>query len=262
MLMRVLSMALMVALLAPPAAADVGIFFRPVDERPGSRSTLYPVRGTNETVRLEPGVVLDSGGVATVSATQDPTLGTFGLTFRFTPEGAERMREWSSRSIGRRLALLVDGEVLATPRIMETVSDTVVMSGLFTELQARRMAAQMTAARTAPRLALIVARNRKNENQDTVAQVAWQRLVLKRTLAGYLRSRLPVTLYDTSNAADRAACAKLGIATRDLACVAVVRLQNGRAAAVVQRWTRVSDGAAAANEAFRRVEAEGVLPEP
>jgi preprotein translocase subunit SecD len=64
----------------------------------------------------------------------------YGVNIQFRPSLNDSMRSLTEHLIGRRLAFIVDGRVLATPRILDSIQTARV--GLFTktEAEARELA--------------------------------------------------------------------------------------------------------------------------
>lgn len=63
------------------------------------------------------------------------------LVLRLTPEGARTLGEVTARSLGEPLAVLLDGEVLSVPRVMEPIfGGTVQISGAFSPQEVAEMA--------------------------------------------------------------------------------------------------------------------------
>lgn len=61
------------------------------------------------------------------------------VSFEFTEEGGERFFELTSKNVGRRLAIVLDGVVLSAPSINEGIRNKGVISGRFTANEAREL---------------------------------------------------------------------------------------------------------------------------
>jgi preprotein translocase subunit SecD len=70
----------------------------------------------------------------------------YAVNIHFRPSLDDSMRSLSGHLIGRRLAFVVDGRILATPRILDTIQTARV--GLFatTEAEARELAKKIIRA--------------------------------------------------------------------------------------------------------------------
>ncbi len=63
------------------------------------------------------------------------------LILRLSPEGAATFADVTARSLGAPLAVVLDGDVLSVPRVMEPIyGGTVQISGAFTEAEVAEMA--------------------------------------------------------------------------------------------------------------------------
>jgi hypothetical protein len=65
---------------------------------------------------------------------------TFSVVVAFTAAGAAKMRRATSDHIGRPLALLIDGKVIAAPTVRATIGESAVLNGLFSKSEADRIA--------------------------------------------------------------------------------------------------------------------------
>lgn len=124
-------------------------------DAPGAGVWILPVRGGSETVSLGAEVVLDQSHVAAADVERGPDGGA-QIRLGLTPEGTAKLLEITSRQIGGRLGIVLDGQLRAAPRILAPVANGVlVVSGGFTASEAadwtRRLGppAQVSAARPA-----------------------------------------------------------------------------------------------------------------
>lgn len=62
------------------------------------------------------------------------------VEFEFKPLGAERFYELTSNSVGRNVAIIIDGEVISAPRVNEAISGRGSISGSFTVQSAQQLA--------------------------------------------------------------------------------------------------------------------------
>jgi preprotein translocase subunit SecD len=106
------------------------------EPKPGVRRAADPTSG--RTIYLDQEVVLTNRDIA---ATRVVTLPSgFGVEVQFTDGGAAKLRAGTVNNLGRQLAVIVDGKVLAAPTIRSAVSQLGVMSGPFTREEAERLA--------------------------------------------------------------------------------------------------------------------------
>lgn len=75
---------------------------------------------------------------------QNPTTGEFLITFEMQPEAAQRFSEYTANNIGQYLTIVLDGEVISSPRIQSAIPDGQgTITGDFTFAQARQLAIQL-----------------------------------------------------------------------------------------------------------------------
>lgn len=94
--------------------------------------------GSGRTIYLDQDVVLTNEDIA---ETRVVTLSSgFGVEVDFTEAGASKMRSATTENIGRLLAIVVDGDVLAAPTVRSPIDRIGVISGDFTREEAERLA--------------------------------------------------------------------------------------------------------------------------
>ena len=91
------------------------------------------------TVYVEPRVVVSNSDI--VRARVVPVAAGFGVEVVFTDDGAAKMRAATTGNIGRLLAVVVDGRVLASPRITSAIDGVGILGGKYTKEEAGRVAA-------------------------------------------------------------------------------------------------------------------------
>jgi preprotein translocase subunit SecD len=100
---------------------------------------------TGETIYLCPEVALDARDVARAwPETQggDPVVGIY-----LTEDGALALARLTTEHVGERIAFLLDGEVVSTPRIMAAITGgRALIAGNFNQDEAREIADRLTAA--------------------------------------------------------------------------------------------------------------------
>ena len=69
------------------------------------------------------------------------------IDFSLTPDGKERFAEITRQNIGRRLAIVIDGQLITAPTIQSEIpSGEGQITGSFTEQEARDLAAKINKA--------------------------------------------------------------------------------------------------------------------
>ena len=59
------------------------------------------------------------------------------------PEGDPLLQNWTTAHVGQMLGIFIDGKLIAAPRIMSKISDTVVLTGDFGREEAAAIAARL-----------------------------------------------------------------------------------------------------------------------
>lgn len=107
--------------------------------RPGS--AIYPMANGDPAIAVR----LDSGGLGDnltrAIAKLDPDTGEAVVELRFDVDGERTLAELTSANVGRRIAIVLDGEVLSAPTIREPIrSGALIVSGNFTHDSANQLA--------------------------------------------------------------------------------------------------------------------------
>lgn len=103
---------------------------------PGTREAIDT--GAGRTIHLHRDVVLTNDDIAGTRVVALPT--GFGVEVELTTAGAARMRSVTTAHVGRLLAILVDGSVLAAPRVTSPFEQLGIISGDYTKDEAERLA--------------------------------------------------------------------------------------------------------------------------
>lgn len=74
---------------------------------------------------------------------QESQFGSWQVQVELSAAGAETLKTFTSTHIGQPMAIVVDGVVISVPIIQTEVSTPVILSGNFTEDQARQLAVQI-----------------------------------------------------------------------------------------------------------------------
>jgi hypothetical protein len=97
-----------------------------------------PDAAAARTVYVEPQVVVTNGDIARARVV--PVGAGFGVEIAFTDDGAGKMRAATAGNVGRLLAVVVDGRVLASPRITSPIDGVGILGGKYTKEEAGRIA--------------------------------------------------------------------------------------------------------------------------
>ncbi len=131
---------------APPVAAAgfAPIEIRLVAEAPGAGQPLA-VEGSDRTLAVEPEALLGPSDFASVGAV-GWTEGKPGFNVALTPAGASKLERVTAGNVGRTLAIIVDGRILMTPKILDPVRAQGFLLTVNTESEARDLAAKVRQA--------------------------------------------------------------------------------------------------------------------
>ena len=134
-----------------PPAHDARIVMRQVAEPSHAASTGAVPGGQRDVVRDRHGQVLHLVGQAIVTTADVLSVGQAvdgdgvpALSLRFHPHSGARIRQATEAAVGRRVAVLVDDEVITVATIAGPFGDAMQISGLEDHDQANRLFARMT----------------------------------------------------------------------------------------------------------------------
>jgi len=124
----------------PPVQAQASVRFeiRLVEDSPAPG--LQPVTtGAGSTIYLHRDAVIGNIDIATARvATRSPA--GFSVDVTFTPQGAERISRATSNHVGKSVAILIDGHVVAVPRLRSAIRSSAEINGDFARAYAERIA--------------------------------------------------------------------------------------------------------------------------
>lgn len=127
-----------------PSEATSGldlIEIRLVAQEPGGGPALV-VEGGDRTLEVEPETLLGPSDFVSVGEVEW-TEGKPGFNVALTPAGAGKYEQVSTENVGRTLAIIVDGKILMTPRILDPVRAQGFLLTMNTEAEARELAAKV-----------------------------------------------------------------------------------------------------------------------
>ena len=96
------------------------------------------VVGSGHTIYLHPEMIVTNDDIAQSWLLEDGP-DRFSIHVELLAAGAERMRHATAAHIGRPIAILIDGKVVAAPVVRDTVSNSAVITGDFTRNEAERI---------------------------------------------------------------------------------------------------------------------------
>lgn len=102
------------------------------------------IAGKEESIYLYQDVTVSNADVADARVVPGADADHFGVTVRLTADGARKMREATADHLGRPIAILIDGQVVAAPILRSPIEDTALISGDYTQAEAERIANGIT----------------------------------------------------------------------------------------------------------------------
>ena len=144
------------AVVAHAAPAPSVLQFRLVVDNPTADSEQMTIAQPNNPARqpdvlnVQKEVLLDQTAVksatfgAQISGVPDNFPGPMRISIKFTDAGAKRLAEVTRQSIGKRLAIVIDGKLVSAPLIITAITGGAAeITGNFTKEEARTLATEM-----------------------------------------------------------------------------------------------------------------------
>ena len=113
--------------------------------KPVGGGQMMMLEGTQKAVAVGSVRVLSSAdfdGVGDV----DHVDGQPGFEVSLTPAGAKKLKEFSTENVGRTLAIVVDGKLLMTPRIVDPIVTDGFLLTISSDVEARDLQAKIKRA--------------------------------------------------------------------------------------------------------------------
>jgi preprotein translocase subunit SecD len=120
-------------------AAAIRFEVRLAEESPAPGLTEATRPGSDRQIYLHPDTVVDNGDILQARVTRSET-GRFGVALTFTADGAAKLLRATEGHVGRPLALLLDGQVVAVPVVRSPMSESAEISGRYSRAEAERIA--------------------------------------------------------------------------------------------------------------------------
>ncbi|MBU0984065.1 MAG: hypothetical protein KKA42_09360 [candidate division Zixibacteria bacterium] len=113
--------------------------FRLADDAPGDGLTGMALAGGGQTFYLNENIMFSNEDVVAATVPGDGDHPFVELTF--SDDAAVRLAQFTEENIGRRVAMIIDGELLAAPIIQAPITaGKAVITGDFTREEAERIA--------------------------------------------------------------------------------------------------------------------------
>lgn len=110
------------------------------EDRPGPGLHRVKVADSDRMVYLHDEIIVTNGDIASSQVVQDGTPSQYRVDVEFNASGAEKMRAATEKHIGKKMAILLDGQVVATPVLRTSIGTSARITGNFTRSQAERIA--------------------------------------------------------------------------------------------------------------------------
>jgi len=92
-------------------------------------------------IYLHNDVIVTNSDIAQAIVIPQPGGTDFWVGVTFTSAGARKIQEATERNIGKRMAILIDGEVVTAPVVREALKESAVINGHITREEAERIVA-------------------------------------------------------------------------------------------------------------------------
>jgi preprotein translocase subunit SecD len=133
----------LLALLAAPASAKRPLAeFHVLEDSPGAGLQSVDVPAMKAVKYMHPEVVLLGNDIAAVAAMRLPQ-GERALQITFTHDGAAKLARVTAASVGKCLAVVIDGKVVVAPRIMSAITAGVAQIVIPPEQSLEKIAAAL-----------------------------------------------------------------------------------------------------------------------
>ena len=101
----------------------------------------------DEVLYVQKEALLDQSALRSAKAVNDKQTNRPTITITFTPAGQKAFADVTRQNIGKRLAIVIGGELLTAPTIRSEITDgQAVISGSFTYREAQDLASKITHA--------------------------------------------------------------------------------------------------------------------
>ena len=109
---------------------------RLAEDRPGDGLVETRIKGSDPVVYLHSEILVTNGDIAQSSVVPGDGPAEFWISVEFTSVGAQKLYQATAEHVGRPVAVLVDGEVVAIPRLRSPISTSAVINGDFGRAEA------------------------------------------------------------------------------------------------------------------------------
>jgi len=121
-------------------AAAVRFEVRLAEVAPAAGLQEARVSKSETAVYLHREIVVTNSDIAKSNLLPADARSHFGIGVQFNAAGAQRMRRATANHVGRPMAILIDGDVIAAPVIRTPISASAAITGDYTKAEAERIA--------------------------------------------------------------------------------------------------------------------------
>ncbi len=119
--------------------AAVKFEVRLAEDHPAPGLQEAKVTGTDRKVYLSQDVVVTNGDILRAEVAPGSNPSQFSVSIEFTPDGGRKMQSATGSHIDKRMAILLDGQVVMALTIRSPIGSSVVITGQFTKAEAERI---------------------------------------------------------------------------------------------------------------------------
>jgi len=120
--------------------AAVRFEVRLAETQPAAGLREVTIAGSGDVIYLHDEVVVTNDDISHSRVIDGNDPSHFGVAVTFTAAGAEKMQRATAAHLGSPVAILIDGDVVAAPRIRAPIEGSAVITGNFTRAEAQRIA--------------------------------------------------------------------------------------------------------------------------
>lgn len=123
--------------------AAVRFEVRLAEERPANGLQEVVMGDAGRTIYLHPEPIVTNSDIARAEVRPGDGASPFAVAITFNAGGAAKVLQATQSHIGRLLAILIDGKLVAAPVLRSPITTSAVINGNFTEAEADRIVAGM-----------------------------------------------------------------------------------------------------------------------
>lgn len=101
-------------------------------------------------IRTNPTVILTQDNVLSASVVPAENAGQYAILAKLTKASGARLAETTEKNINHKMAIIIDGKVVATPVVRSSISDNVMIAGSFTQEKAALIAKGLSGEKPTP----------------------------------------------------------------------------------------------------------------